>query len=109
MHRRITFRKMESSPIIEEHANKLIDKLMILLAKEPTPIYIDLILEPSKIHAHNKVDLLLKTPNYSLVSSYEGPDIYDVLNRVFHVMNQKLKKHKGIKADKVYSPNNRKL
>ena len=106
MHKRITFRGMESSPVIEEHADKLIDKLLVLLSKEPTPIYLDLILEPSKIHAHNKVELLLKTPHFSLVSSYEGPDIYDVLNRVFHVMDQEIKKHKGVYQDRMRSRNN---
>ena len=100
MHKKITFRGMDSSPVIEEHVNKLIDKIFELLTKQSSPIYVDLILEASKNHAHNRAELMLKTPLLDLVSKYEGTDLYDVINRVFHVMLLEIKKHKGIEMDK---------
>ncbi|QQR62651.1 hypothetical protein IPH67_04520 [bacterium] len=48
MNKRIVFRHMDHSPAIEELANKHLQKIEHFLENEPTPIYIDLVMEPSK-------------------------------------------------------------
>lgn len=41
---------------------------ILILEKEPTPIYMDVIIKPGHTHAHHQVEFLLKTPNYDLVT-----------------------------------------
>jgi len=99
MHKRITFKGMDHSPVIEQYANKQLSKIEHFLENEPTPIYIDLVLEPSKTREHHFIELRVKSPHYDLISNYEhnGTDFYDVLDRVIDVMYRKLhdekKKH----------------
>ena len=90
MDKRITFRGTPHSQAIENYANEQLAKIELFLENESSPIYINLMLEPSKVHAHHKVTLLVKSPRYDLVSDYEGPDFYLVLNRVIDVMYDQL-------------------
>jgi len=94
MHKRITFRHMDHSDVMENYANEQLAKLEDFLQNEPTPIYINLVLEPSKVHAHHLIELRVKSPNYDLVSNYEGPDFYDVLDHVIDVMYNELHEEK---------------
>ena len=94
MHRRITFRGMSPSRIMEDYANQQLERIVTFLKNEGSPIYLDLILEPSKIHAHHRVELRVKTPRFDLISNYEGPDFYEVLDRVIDVMYDDLHKKK---------------
>ena len=88
MHKRITFRNMEHSDVMKRYANGQLEKVEKFLENEATPVYIDLIFEPSKIHQHHRVELRIKTPLYDLVSNYEykGEAFYDTLDRVIDVM-----------------------
>lgn len=90
MNKKITFRNMEHSTPMEEHAEKQLEKIMKFLENEKTPVYVDLILEPSTVHAHHRIELRVKTPNYDLISNYEGSDFYLTLNRVIDVMYNRL-------------------
>ena len=98
MHKRITFRGMEHSAVMETYINQQLEKIQSFLKNEPTPIYIDMILELSKIHEHPRADLRIKTPHYDIVSNYEfeGVDLYDVIDRVidiaYHELREKKKK-----------------
>lgn len=95
MHKRITFKDTQHSESMEQSANKLLEKIETFLTKEDrTPIYIDLILEPSHVHAHHKVELRVKTPNYDRHSSYEGKDFLHTLERVIDVMYRELHEDK---------------
>jgi len=96
MHKRITFRNMEHSEVMEDYANQQLKKIEEFLSNEPTPVYIDLVLEPSKVHEHHRVELRVKSPNYERISNYEheGMDFYDVLDRVIDVM------YRGLHEDK---------
>lgn len=102
MHKRITFRGMDHSPVIEEHANKQLAKIEHFLENEPTPVYIDLVLEPSKTREHHFIELRVKSPHYDEISNYEhtGTDFYDVLDRVIDVMYRKLLTAKKKLVDK---------
>jgi len=90
MHKRITFRNMDHSDVMEQYANDQLEKIIVFLENERTPIYIDLVLEPSKVHAHHAVEIRVKSPNYDRISNYEGSKFYDVLDRVIDVMYKEL-------------------
>lgn len=94
MHKRITFRGMEHSRVMEDYANKQLERIEKFIKSERSPIYLDLILEPSKVHAHHRIELRVKTPRFDLVSNYEGPDFYEVLDRVIDVMYEDLHQKK---------------
>ena len=81
---------MPHSDVAEHYAQEQLAKVEEFLQHERTPIYIDLIFTPSHVHAHNRVELLVKTPHYDLVTHYEGPEIYDVLDRVIDTMYRQL-------------------
>ena len=55
--------------------------------------------KPSKVHAHHFIELRVKAPEYDLISNYEGPDFYDVLDRVIDVMYLKLREKKQRHVD----------
>ena len=99
MHKRITFRNMDHVAAIENYANEKLAKIEEVLSHEPTPVYIDLILEPSKVHAHHRVELRVKSPHYDMVSNYEGPEFYKVLDRVIDVMLEELHREKRKQLD----------
>ena len=88
MIKRIVFRHMPHSDVIEKYANEQLAKIEDFLSNEPTPIYIDLVFSPSKTREHHRVELLVKTPHYEKITFYEhnGVDFYDVIDRVIHTM-----------------------
>ena len=100
MHKRITFRNMEKSDVMREYADQQLKKIEHYLESEPTPIYIDLVFEPSKAREHHRIEIRVKSPNYDLISNYEyqGEKFYDTLDRVIDVMYRQLceqgRKHK---------------
>lgn len=101
MHKRITFKDTEHSPALEAEASERLKKIEEFLLKEDrTPIYIDLILEPSHVHSHHKIELRVKSPNYERYSSYEGKDFYHTLDRVIDVMYKELHEDKKRLDDK---------
>jgi len=99
MHKKFTFRDMPHSAVLEEYADGQLARIVDFLQNEPSPIYIDLIFEPSKVHAHNRVELRVKSPHYDLVNNYEGPEFYDVLDRVIDIMYLGLHEHKKRRVD----------
>ncbi|MGE0206858.1 MAG: HPF/RaiA family ribosome-associated protein [Candidatus Babeliales bacterium] len=90
MEKKITFRGMDHSQVMEDYINQQIKKIEKILEHEREPIYLEIFLDPSKIHAHHKVHILVKTPRYYLNSDYEGPDFYDVLDRVIDTMYRQI-------------------
>lgn len=102
MHKKIVFRSMDHSNAIENHTNEQLKKIETFLENEKTPIYIDVIFEPSKLREHHRVELRVKSPNYDLISNYEhqGDDFYLTINRVIDVMYDRLREEKKrIKID----------
>lgn len=99
MTKKFTFRDMPHSSVLEDYANGQLAKVEEFLKNEPSPIAIDFIFEPSKIHAHHRVELIIKSPHYDLVTHYEGPEFYDVLDTVVDKMYLELHKAK----DKIIS------
>ena len=100
MHKRITFRGMDHSPVIEEYCNGQLKKVEEFIKNERDPIYLDLVLEAERTHHHHRVELRIKTPHYDLISNYEGPDMYDVIDRVIDTMYNELHEKKRELQDK---------
>jgi len=94
MHKRITFKGIDHSSVMEDYANDQLAKIEEFLKNERTPVYIDLVFEPSKVHAHHKIELRVKSPNYDRISNYEGTDFYHTLDRVIDVMYHELHEEK---------------
>src|SRR3990170_2386849 len=94
MEKKITFRSMEHSDIMTNYAHEQLAKIESFLENEREPIYVELILTGSKVHANNRVELLVKTPHYDLVSHHEGPELYELLDRVIDVMYDQLHEKK---------------
>ena len=90
MEKKITFHQMDHSAVMEDYINQQIGKIEEILKNEREPIYLEIFLKPSKVHAHNHVHILVKTPRYYLNSDYEGPDFYDVLDRVIDTMYRQI-------------------
>jgi ribosomal subunit interface protein len=89
MNRRIAFRGMDHSDSIEQYAiERLEHKIESLLKNERTPITVDLVLEAARTHHHHRVELLVKTPHYDLVTHHEGPDMYQTIDHVVNTMHK---------------------
>lgn len=99
MNKRIMFKGMEHSGVMEEYANQQLGKIEEFLKNERTPVYIDLVLEPSKTREHHKIELRVKSPSFEKISNYEGPKFYDVLDRVIDVMYRELLEAKKKELD----------
>lgn len=102
MHKRIAFRSMDHSDVMEQYVNEQLAKIETFLENERSPVYIDVIFEPSKVREHHRVEVRVKSPNYNLVSSYEhqGDKFYDTIDRVIDVMYRNLHEEKErIKKD----------
>ena len=94
MQKKITFRDTPHSDVAENYAHEQLAKIEEFLKNERTPIIIDLIFTPGHIHAHNRVELLVKTPHYDLVAHHEGPDFYDAIDKVIDTMYRQLHEKK---------------
>ena len=99
MKKRITFRHMDHSNVMEDYANQQLAKIEEFLSNDRTPIYIDLVLEPSKVHAHHRIELRVKTPRFEKISNFEGTDFYNVLDRVIDTMYRELHEEKRKEID----------
>lgn len=92
MNKRVVFRNMDHSDVMEEYANGQLEKITEFLKDDRGPVFIDLYLEPSHVHRHHRVELHVKSADYNANSSYEheGMDFYDTLDRVIDVMYRQL-------------------
>ena len=102
MQKRIAFRGIDSTPVLEQFIQSHLEKVERLLENERTPIMIDLMLEASKVHAHHKVELRVKTPHYDLVAHHEGPEMYQEIDRVCDKMVTEIRraKEKRVSSEK---------
>lgn len=96
MHKRIVFKNMEHSSVMEEYANQQLEKVIDFLKTEHSPIYIDLTFEPSKTREHHRIELRIKTPRYEEITHYEhkGMPFYEALDRVIDTMYLQLHEQK---------------
>jgi len=102
MNKRIVFRNMEHSDVMEAYANDQLEKIVTFLENDRGPVRIDLYLEPSRVHEHHRVELHVKSAEYNRNSSYEkeGMSFYDTLDHVIDVMYRELHEEKRKNHDK---------
>jgi ribosome-associated translation inhibitor RaiA len=94
MSRQVTFKNCDSSIVAQDRINAMLEKIDNFLRKEPTPIWMDIIIQPAKTKAHHEVEFLLKSPNYDLTIKKEGTHIYEVLENVIDLMYLRLREEK---------------
>lgn len=99
MKKRITYRGIDGTPVLEEFINSHLEKVERLLENEPTPIMIDFVLEASTVHAHHLVELRIKTPHYDLIAHHEGPEMYQEIDRVVDKMVGEIRRAKEKRVD----------
>jgi ribosomal subunit interface protein len=90
MEKKITFRRMEHSKVMEDYINQQLAKIEKILEHEREPIFLEVFLEPAKVHACHLIHILVKTPRFSLNSEYQGSEFYDVLDRVIDTMYRQI-------------------
>jgi ribosomal subunit interface protein len=100
MEKTITFRHMEHSAVMDNYINQQLVKIEKLLEHEQEPIFLDSVLEPSKVHAHHSVELRIKTPHEYLIAKHEGPNFYEVLDHVIDTMYEQVCEKKRERVDK---------
>lgn len=81
---------MEHSAAIENYINGQFAKIDTILQHQKDPIFVEIVLEPSKVHAHHKVEIRVKTPAYFLVADHEGPEFYAVIDHVVDTMYRQI-------------------
>ena len=92
---------MDHSEILEKYANEQLAKVIDFLQNEPSPVFIELVFEPSKVNEHHHVELRVKSPDYDLISDYEyeGTAFYEVVDRVIDTMYRELLNAKQRRID----------
>lgn len=104
MNKKITFRHMEHSPVIEEHANNQLKKVEKFLAEsEREPISINLVLNAQYTHHHHGAELLVNTPHYDLRTNAEMPDMYKAIDKVIDTMYELLREKKRERIEKQHT------
>lgn len=100
MDKKVTFRGMDHSPVIEEYLDNALAKIENYLQNEREPIYLHVVLEAARTHHHHRVEARLKTPHFELYSDYEAPEMYKVIDRVCDVLYRELLNKKKELVDK---------
>jgi ribosomal subunit interface protein len=99
METKVTFRHMDHSDVVEDYAGRQLHKVYEFLSNERDPVYVNITFEPSKVHAHHKVELQVKSPHYDLIAHREGPEFYDIIDQVVDIMYRQLHEHKRKELD----------
>ena len=104
MKKEITFRNMEHSAPLEEHANAKLAKIEEYLggSEDFTPFSVELRLDAHKMHAHHHVELHLRTPHFALHTHEEGPDMYIAVDDTIDKMVKLIIKEKEKYKDKLH-------
>ena len=113
MKKKIEFHGMESSQVLEAHANEKLEKVINLVKKneekEPSPLIVELWLKAQKLHPNHRAELHVKTPRFDLHAHDDGTDLYVVLDNTIDKMVKLLKKAKSKAKTKEKHPKNEKL
>ena len=96
---KMTFRGMESSPVIEEYISKHMDKITKFLKKESSPIELEIVLDAAFKHHYHRAEIILNSPNYNLVSHYECHEMYPAIEKAIEKMATEISKSKGKRID----------
>lgn len=98
--KRIVFRGMEHDTVLEDHVNKEFARIENFLAHDRLPQYIHIILEYHPSHAHNKVEIRIKTPSYEVFVSDEDQNMNKLIDQVCDTVYLELHKQKEKLVDR---------
>jgi ribosomal subunit interface protein len=99
---RITFRHMDHSVPLEEHARKELAKLEHFLNNQQSPVQVDLVLQPHPVHAHHEVVVHVKSPRYNFSAHAEDSNIYAAITDAVDKMVNELRKAKEKRLDHLH-------
>lgn len=85
---------MDHSPVLESYVNDQLVKIEEFLKNEPSPVYLDVVLEADPRRSISRGEIRIKSPHYDLISNFEVADMYDVIDRIIDVMYKMLRKKK---------------
>lgn len=97
MHKTITFRneKHHTQPN-EDQVNRELEKIERFLKNEPTPVYLDVVIDSHDVHAYNRVSVRVKTPHYDCFADAKGDDLHaavnDAINKMYHQLRDEKEK-----------------
>ena len=94
MHRKITFRSMEHSNLIEQDINKKLDKLDKFFKHEEGPVNIETTVETHPVKHYCVVEIKIQSRQYNLVARAEGAVMRDVIDEVGHKIEKDIAREK---------------
>jgi len=94
MNRKITFRSMDHSDIIENYINKKLDKFDKFFKDEQGPVSFEVVLEAHRIKNYFIVEVRLQSREYNFVAQAEGDDMYTMIDEAEHKMMQQVSRAK---------------
>lgn len=86
---------MPHSDAIEMYAHKKIEKLDKFFKREPSPIFIDLILEAHHQKHFFKVECKINSVNYHLIVQTEGTDMYTMIDDAMYKITKDITRKKS--------------
>lgn len=100
MEKKITFRNMDSSQPMREHAEEYLEKVASLLPENEQPCVAELCLTSNPQHPHHKAELDLRTKNFNLHTHEEDTKMYLAIDKTIDKMVALLKREKNKLDDK---------
>ncbi len=94
MQKRITFRHMEHTPVLDSYIEKQLAKVEEFLSYERDPVALEVVLEPHDLRAHHRTSVLIKSPRYDVYVEKFGPDMYQVISTAIDDAYEMLRKQK---------------
>ncbi|MFA6065872.1 MAG: HPF/RaiA family ribosome-associated protein [Candidatus Babeliaceae bacterium] len=101
MNKRIVFRGMEHSGALEKYVDDNFKKIETFLEEHPrTPITYDIVFESHPTHATKKCEVRITSPEFHVIVSKEGQDMYKVAHDALDSAYAQLLKEKAKVSDK---------
>jgi len=93
MHTTITFRNdAYKTQQLKQYINDELSKYDRLLKNEPTPVYVDVVVDPHDVHQYHRVSVKIKTPHFDLFADAEEDDIYRAVKQATDSMHHQLRR-----------------
>ena len=100
MKKSLTFRHMEHSNAMALYVDEQLVKLEKFLANEPTPVFLDVVLEADHRRSVSRGEIRLKTPHYDVFAHDEQPDMYDLIDTIIDIAYRQVLEKKRELVDK---------
>jgi len=93
MQKTVTFRdnSYRTQPVLD-YIDGEISKYNRILQKEPTPVYLDVVVDPHDVHQYFRVSVKIKTPHFDLFADAEEDDLYRAIKQATDSMHHQLRR-----------------